>query len=117
MFNVVTCRAGNPRAWLIRGSVPAEGTKIMLRRISSKTVSENSGTGPRRVTRLLGIHYSFSGLDLIGSFGDLRQAVWIEDRGILVDPGQIQTGPRIGVGYAGEDALLPYRFIFNGKGL
>ncbi|HPT10877.1 MAG TPA: DNA-3-methyladenine glycosylase [Bacteroidales bacterium] len=117
LFNVVTNRAEIPHAVLIRGIVPAEGTKIMLRRIGSKTLSENSGTGPGRVARLLGIHYSFSGLDLIESFGDPRHAVWIEDRGILVDPGQIQTGLRIGVDYAGEDALLPYRFVFHGKGL
>lgn len=117
LFNVVTSHAEIPHAVLIRGIVPAEGTEIMLRRTELKALSANSGTGPGKVARLLGIHYSFSGLDLIRSFGDSRQAVWIEDRGILVDPQQIQTGPRIGVDYAGEDALLPYRFIFNGKEL
>ena len=35
---------------------------------------------------------------------------WIEDRGVVLPENGIVKGPRIGVDYAGEDALLPYRF-------
>jgi DNA-3-methyladenine glycosylase len=57
----------------------------------------------------MGIHFSHSGEDLCGN------RIWIEDRGISVEAGSIITGPRIGIDYAGEDALLPYRFKLNAK--
>ena len=36
--------------------------------------------------------------------------IWIEDHDIVVAPAEITAGPRVGIDYAGEDALLPYRF-------
>jgi DNA-3-methyladenine glycosylase len=50
------------------------------------------------------LHTRLSGEDLQGN------TIWIEDEGIAVPEKKIQSGPRIGVDYAGEDALLPYRF-------
>jgi DNA-3-methyladenine glycosylase len=52
----------------------------------------------------MGIHYSHSGISLSGD------KIFIEDKGIIVKDQQIITGPRIGVDYAGADALRPYRF-------
>ncbi|HEY9559698.1 MAG TPA: DNA-3-methyladenine glycosylase, partial [Anseongella sp.] len=40
----------------------------------------------------------------------LSEQIWIEDRGTVIESNEIMTGPRVGVGYAGEDALLPWRF-------
>jgi len=57
----------------------------------------------------LGIHYSHSGESLLGN------KIWIEDRGIKVSSSQIQISKRIGVDYAGKDALLPYRFFIDYK--
>lgn len=60
--------------------------------------------GPGSMSAALGITRHHNGTDL------LMPPVWLEDRGITVKQEQIRTGPRIGVAYAGADALLPYRF-------
>jgi DNA-3-methyladenine glycosylase len=39
--------------------------------------------------------------------------IWIEDRGVIIKGNQIKITPRIGVESAGEDALLPYRFLLQ----
>jgi DNA-3-methyladenine glycosylase len=36
--------------------------------------------------------------------------IWIEDRGLSFTDEETVAAPRIGVDYAKEDALLPYRF-------
>jgi DNA-3-methyladenine glycosylase len=40
----------------------------------------------------------------------LEDQIWIEDRDISIEPGNILSGPRIGIEYAAEDAARPYRF-------
>jgi len=37
------------------------------------------------------------------------EEIWIEE-GIRMLPSQINSSTRIGIDYAGEDALLPWRF-------
>jgi DNA-3-methyladenine glycosylase len=103
LFNIVTNTKDVPHAVLIRGILPVEGLDIMKLRLDKLLLDKTSGSGPGKVSKLLGIHYSHTGIDLQGD------EIWLEDRGINV-AGEIMTGPRIGVGYAGEDALLPYRF-------
>ena len=50
------------------------------------------------------------------SYGSSKaNKIWIEDRGIKVPSSQIQISKRIGVDYAGKDALLPYRFLIDYK--
>jgi len=39
--------------------------------------------------------------------------IWVEDLGLKILKNKIEVGPRIGVGYAGTDALLPYRFVLK----
>jgi DNA-3-methyladenine glycosylase len=114
LFNVVTNEEGIPHAILIRGILPADGMDVMLRRTGNTVMKPGAGTGPGKVAKLLGIHYSFSGIDLCKNPGDPEEpAIWIEDRGIRVDKKEIEITPRIGVDYAGVDALLPYRFIIR----
>jgi DNA-3-methyladenine glycosylase len=111
LFNVVTNRKEIPHAVLIRGILPSEGIEIMQQRRGNKAVGKKMGTGPGKVSKLLGIHYSQTGADLTN--GEANKAgfrIWIEDRGLKAVPGMIEQGPRIGVHYAGPDALLPYRF-------
>jgi DNA-3-methyladenine glycosylase len=43
----------------------------------------------------------------------LGDEIWIEDPGIRVPPSRIVVTPRIGIDYAGEDALLPWRFYLK----
>ncbi len=104
LFNIVTNGTGIPHAVLIRGVLPVEGFGIMLERTGKHKLAPGSGSGPGKVSSLLGIHYSHTGTDLMGS------KIWVEDRGLLMQE-KIITGRRIGVDYAGPDALLPYRFL------
>jgi len=107
LFNVVTNRRDVPDAVLIRGISPMTGIDVMLNRTGKSKVDKDFGTGPGKVARALGIHFSHSGTDLCGS------NIWIEDEGIEAQEHEIYTGTRIGVDYAGDDALLPYRFVFT----
>jgi len=105
LFNVVTNKEGTPHAVLIRAIKPQDGMEIILKRIGSNRKSKTAvANGPGTVSKALGIHTRDSGIILSGD------RIWVEDRGMVVEPSTIITGPRIGVDYAGEDAKLPYRF-------
>ena len=105
LFNVVTNKEGTPHAVLIRAIKPHDGMEILLKRIGSDRKSKTAvANGPGTVSKALGIHTRDSGIILSGD------RIWVEDRGMVVEPSTIITGPRIGVDYAGEDAKLPYRF-------
>ena len=112
LFNVVTSVKDNPHAVLIRAIRPLEGIDIMKGRANKQLVGSREGTGPGNVSRLLGIHYSHTGMDMVMAKDAemMSPAIWIEDRGIRIAEQDILSGPRVGVDYAGEDALLPYRF-------
>lgn len=100
LFNVVTNKTDIPHAVLIRAVVPLDREVTMLERRAGRPSTD----GPGKVSMALGICTAHSGTDLIE--GPIR----LEDRGIRVAPNDVLTGPRIGVEYAGSDALLPYRF-------
>jgi len=104
LFNVVTAEAGTPHAILIRAGQPLEGISLMQRRRGKRTVDKSLLAGPGSLAKALGITTRASGESLLGG------KIWIEDHGIVVDPTLVREGPRVGVDYAGEDALRPYRF-------
>ncbi len=106
LFNIVTAKAGIPHAILIRGIIPLEGLQYMKER-RSRTKAKSLSDGPGKVSEALGIHYSDSGESLC------NDRIWIEDHNIQPKDNEIVCGPRIGVDYAGDDASLPYRFIFK----
>ena len=108
LFNIVTNKKDVPHAVLIRGIYPFVGLDVMLRRTGKLNLQRESGSGPGKVSKLLGIHYSHSGIDLVGD------EIWLEDMGLVLND-EILTGTRIGVDYAGKDALLPYRFYIKGN--
>ncbi|MEE4257923.1 MAG: DNA-3-methyladenine glycosylase [Bacteroidales bacterium] len=109
LFNIVTAPAGTPHAVLVRALKPLEGTDVMMKRRKADKLMGLSD-GPGKLTVATGIHYSDTGEDLGG------KRIWIEDRGIKVEQKKIITGPRVGIDYAGEDALLPYRFRLSDVG-
>lgn len=109
LFNVVTHGEGEPHAVLIRAIEPLDGIPEILKRRKSKTLTKNITTGPGKVSVALGIKTNHTGESLI------ENTIWIEDRGIQVRKNEIEITPRIGVDYAGEDALLPYRFVLKRK--
>ena len=106
LFNIVTGPPGIPHAVLVRAIRPLEGIDIMRRR-RNRPKGKGLADGPGKLAMAMGICCADSGIPLFGN------RIWIEDRGILPGAADIISGPRIGVDYAGEDALLPYRFICN----
>jgi len=111
LFNVVTSTEGIPHAVLIRGIYPLDGIPIILQRRKAKQISHQLTLGPGKVTQALGIHLSHNGLDLT------QNILWIEDRKIRIPENSINIGKRVGIDYAEEDALLPYRFYVDPKNL
>lgn len=107
LFNVVTNKENIPHAVLIRAIQPDKGLKLMLDRRGVKTAGKKTFNGPGTVSQALGIHYSNTGESLSGN------KIWIEDAGLKINSSQIKITPRIGVDYAGKDALLPYRFFID----
>ena len=108
LLNVVTHAVDEPHGVLIRAIEPCEGIDHMLKRRKMDKIQTKLTSGPGCITDALGITRGLSGQKVGGE-------VWIEDRGILVSDSQIFASPRIGVLYAGEDALLPYRFEIKGN--
>ena len=107
LFNVVTAGEGVPHAVLVRAGTPLEGHEVIAGRRGMPADDKRLLAGPGSLARGLGITTALTGESLLG------KRVWIEDRGIEVADEAIRSGPRIGVDYAGEDALLPYRFILD----
>ena len=104
LFNVVTNKKNIPEAVLIRSIKPVEGTEIILRRGKKKNLTDNICCGPGTITQAMGIKTMHTGTLLTGNL------IWLEDRGIKYNENEIKKNSRIGVNYAGDDALLPYRF-------
>jgi DNA-3-methyladenine glycosylase len=102
-FNVVTGPEGLPHAVLVRAVEPAEGVEWMRRRRPARKDRELT-SGPGKLCQALGIDRSFDGEDLLG------QRVWIEETGSPLSQEEVAAGARIGVAYAGPDALKPWRF-------
>jgi len=109
MLNIVTSTEGHAQAILIRAIEPTEGIETILLRRGMDKVKPNITAGPGSVAKALGIDRKLNGVSLQGD------AMWIEDRGLQFTDDQIAAVPRIGVAYAGQDALLPYRFYVKGN--
>ena len=100
-FNVVANVAGVPEAVLVRALEPDVGLERMrLRRPKAKTDLQLCA-GPGRLCAALGITRAQYGLDLRGG------TLYIEDR--AAEP-PIEASLRIGVGYAKECRMKPWRF-------
>ncbi len=88
MLNIVCGKELYPSAVLIRGA--------------------GEVVGPARLTKALSIDKTLNTLPLTKKNG-----LWIEDRGVVVSRKDIEAGPRIGIGYAGEWAQKPWRFFIK----
>ena len=88
-LNVVTEREEFPSAVLIR-AIEIDGELL---------------DGPGRLCRALQIDRRFNRMDLTTG-----ESLWFEDRGVLVERGDVGAHLRVGVDYAGEWAKKPWRF-------
>lgn len=109
LFNIVTSVKDDPQAVLIRGILPLQGEENMKRRMSKEVILPENGIGPGNVSRLLGIQVAHTGMSLLPEHEE-KTRIWLQDEGEFFTESEIITSQRIGVGYAGEDARLPYRF-------
>jgi DNA-3-methyladenine glycosylase len=100
-INVVCGPGTKPEAVLIRGCAIEDG-EALARRVRGNVPFERLAAGPGNVGAAFAIRRDLDGTDLL-------------DGPIRIEPGErpasIVTGPRVGVGYAGEWALRPYRFM------
>jgi DNA-3-methyladenine glycosylase len=92
-LNFVTRQEGCPQAVLIRAMEPGPGV--------------NRSSGPGLVCRSMGIDRTLNGRRL------QPPDLYLVDDGFRPAPGAIARTPRIGVGYAGEWAELPWRFCLD----
>lgn len=104
LFNIVTNQANIPHAILVRAIKPVEGIPVMLKRRKRAHIDKTLSGGPGTLTQALGIGLEHNGIPLTGP------TIWIEDRGIVFKDTEITIGPRVGIDYAKEDALQPWRF-------
>jgi DNA-3-methyladenine glycosylase len=104
LFNVVTNVEGIPHAILIRGIKAIKGQELMSLRTGKQLDRLEFLNGPGKLTKALGITTRHDKTVLTDN------KIWIEETSLHVNENQVITGSRIGVDYAGEHALWPYRF-------
>jgi len=109
LFNVVTGSKGVPHAVLIRGLEPVIGLEHMLERRKMTSLKPNLTAGPGALARAMGIDKNLNAADLQGD------QIWIEERGLHFSNEEIIACPRVGVDYAEDHALLPWRYYIRGN--
>jgi DNA-3-methyladenine glycosylase len=102
LFNIVTNTKGNADAILIRAIAPTSGIDIMLSRRGKSKVNKTLTSGPGNVSKALGLDKTHNAMSVCGD------TIWVQQSSSsAID---IVKTTRIGIDYAGEDALLPWRF-------
>lgn len=109
LFNVVSSVKDEPHAILIRAIEPLVGKVIMEERRNMPFTKGAISSGPGSAAKALGIDRSFNAKDLNGT------EIWIEDQSINYTENEISISPRVGIAYAQEHALLPWRFFVKGN--
>lgn len=107
LFNVVTNLEGVPHAVLVRAVKPLDGIDIMMRRRNKSALNTTLTSGPGALSQALGITTLYNGTPLS------EDTIWIEDAGTKLKPSEIVKTTRIGVDYAKDHALWPYRFYIK----
>lgn len=105
LLNVVTNREGQADAVLIRALEPVFGLETMKERRNFTKAKLTSGPGT--LAEAMGIKVDQTGTDLLGD------EIWLavaDEKNF-----KITAGTRIGVDYAEEDALRPWRFVIKGN--
>ncbi len=108
LLNVVSGKEGNPQAILIRGIEPTTGLDVMLQRRKMQKLAPRITAGPGALAQALGIDKQINAKFLT------KNEIWIEQAADL-DEDQIVSTTRIGVAYAEEHALWPFRFYIRGN--
>ncbi|MEM0942198.1 MAG: DNA-3-methyladenine glycosylase [Bacteroidota bacterium] len=108
LINIVTNVEGQADAVLIRALEPLEGLEMMRERRSY--TKAKLASGPGTLSQAMGINVKMTGTDLLGD------QIWIAHQK-EEETVEILCDTRIGVAYAEEDALRPWRFVIKGNDL
>ena len=106
LFNVVTNVNGTADAVLIRALEPADGIDVMLQRRNLIKADRRLTAGPGVLSQALGIT-----TDVYGTALD-SDDIWLEN-GVKIAVADIVETTRIGVDYAEDDALKPWRYYIK----
>jgi len=106
LFNIVSGPEGVAHATLIRAVEPIEGIDTMMRRRGQSKEGKNISNGPGKLSQALGIDRTYNGCDLLS--GDSLIQIKLPDTPIATK--DIIKSPRVGIAYAEECALWPWRF-------
>ena len=109
LFNIVSSKENDPHAVLIRGIEPLVGIDIIEQRRNMAHTKGVISAGPGSAAKALGIDKTFNAKNLTGD------EIWIEDHAIRYLDEDIAATPRVGIAYAKEHALLPWRFFVKGN--
>jgi DNA-3-methyladenine glycosylase len=105
LFNIVTNKAGFADAVLIRAAEPIEGVNLMLRRRGLKKLDQRLSSGPGNFSKAMGFDRQYN-------------RAWLDSDKLFIRNDNytdlsIVSTTRIGIDYAEEDALLPWRFYLS----
>ncbi|MGI6092947.1 MAG: DNA-3-methyladenine glycosylase [Negativicutes bacterium] len=104
-LNIVAGAVGFPEVVLLRALEPVEGIELMKQRRNTDKLL-NLCSGPGKLCRAMEIDKRHYGADLCGDELYLLP-------GENVSQTKISATPRINIGYAGEAASYPWRFIIK----
>lgn len=104
LFNVVTNVEDVADAVLIRALEPVTGAEAMQLRRGPKVKQLKLAAGPGALSQAMGIHTRYNEISL------QSELIWIAENKSANHTVEIERDVRVGVDYAGEDALLPWRF-------
>lgn len=116
MLNLTSFEYEFPSAVLIRSVIPAEEKDrdfMAINRFNlpyeklSSYQKKNITNGPGKITAAFKIDKRLNGLVLNKNSG-----IWVEDRGVVVPNEAVQVTPRIGIDYATNSKLWPWRFVY-----
>ncbi|UCS92650.1 DNA-3-methyladenine glycosylase [Echinicola marina] len=108
LLNVVTHAEGDAKAVLIRAVEPIYGEDIMHERRKVKRKHDLTN-GPGKLTKALGISSENNDLRLYKK----EYGLWLGHKEEDKSDVEIVTTQRVGIDYAEEDALLPWRYYIK----
>ncbi|OGC84488.1 hypothetical protein A3F55_01975 [Candidatus Adlerbacteria bacterium RIFCSPHIGHO2_12_FULL_53_18] len=111
MLNLVCGKKEYPAAVLIRG-VSSSAKVSRSGEINGTPARDTFASldGPAKLTKFLKIDKSLNHQPL-----GKKSGLWVEDRGEVISPRKIVRTPRIGINYAGEYIVKPWRFVLKNK--
>lgn len=110
-LNVVTVGEGSPEAVLIRAAGIVQGRDAIQTRRGAGVAARSLTDGPGKLCQALSITRADDGLDLCSS----ASALSIRDDGFDAPQSRVRRLPRVGVGYAGDAASWPLRYVMDSR--